>query len=122
MGEWTNFTCGVHCSLSEYISWFVHVNGSTLPLFDGVVSGLTVHDQKCPGGPSACSTSHALKQETHSIALMLDHDLDIELPLVVYCALISVCKKNVPDCTTYSCYSQNAYLDIDGIRITVCMQ
>ena len=95
------------------------MNGSILPLFDGVVSGLTVHDQNFPGGLLACSTSHALKQETHSIALMVDHDLDIDLPLVVYCALISVCKKNMPDCTTYSCYSQNAYLDIDGTYYSV---
>ena len=109
VGEWTNFTCGVHCSQSEYITWFVHVNGSTIPLFEGAVSGLKV--QNYPQS-SLCSMSHALKKETHSIALMLNHNLD--LPLMIYCAVISVCKRNMPGCTTHSCYSQNTYLDIEG--------
>ena len=110
VGEWTNLTCGVHCSLSEYITWFVRANGSALPLFNGAVSGLKV--QNFPGS-SLCSTSHALTKETHSVALMLSHDLD--LPLMIYCTVISVCERNIPDCTTYSCYSQNAYLDTEGI-------
>ena len=110
IGEWTNFTCGIHCSLSEHITWFVLVNGSTFPLFEGTVSGMKIKNYP---GSSLCSTSNALKQEIHSVALMLSCDLD--LPLMVYCALVSVCKKNMPECTTISCYSQNAYLDIEGI-------
>lgn len=112
IGEWTNFTCSVYCSPSEYFSWFVRVNGSILPLFEGVVSGLKIKNY--PGGSSVCSTSRMLKQEIHTVALMLGRDLDLDLPLVVYCALISVCNKDMLDCTTYSCYSQNAYMDIEG--------
>lgn len=109
VGQWTNLICGAHCSLSKYISWFVHVNGSTIPLFEGAVSGLQVQNYQ---GSSLCSTSQVLKKEIHSVTLMFTHDPD--LPLLVYCALISVCEKSMPDCTTYSCYSQNAYLDIEG--------
>ena len=113
IGEWNNLSYEVQCSQSEYITWFVQANGYTLPLFDSVLNGLKV--QSYPES-ALCSKSHVLKRETHSVALMLSYELN-DLPLMIYCAVISVCKKNDLHCTPYSCYSENAYLYVQGTRI-----
>lgn len=100
----------------------MHVNGSTRPLYEGIVNGLKIHSHP---ETSLCSTSSVLNKETHSVTLMLNYERD--QPLALYCALISLCERDNPDhdCTTYSCYSENAYLNIEGmysIAVTALIQ
>ena len=84
--------------------WFV--NGSTLSLFQNTGLNFRRYPQH-----SYCSTSQIINEENHTLSLMTNYDIG---PLVIFCAVISGCKKSTPHCTSYTCSSESAHYEFQS--------
>ena len=100
-----NFSCIVHCSNTELITWFI--NGSPLP------SG-SIEFQRYPE-TSYCSQYHSMSNETHTLAIVASQTTS--LSLAVYCAVVTVCNKGALNCSEHTCFSENAYFEGTGMCI-----
>ena len=99
--------CTIQCSNSELITWFV--NGLPLPAFED-----ELHFQRYPKTPY-CSQQHSMSNETHTLSILTQNQsLTLSAPLVVYCAVVTVCNKGVSNCSEHACFSDNAYLELAG--------
>ena len=100
-----NFSCTIQCSNTELITWFV--NGLPLPAFED-----ELHFRRYPK-PPYCSQQHSMSSETHTLSIMaLNHTFSA--PLVVYCAVVTLCNKGASNCSEHTCFSKNAYLEPSG--------
>ena len=100
-----NFSCAIQCSHTELITWFV--NGLPLPAFKD-----EFHFQRYPK-PPYCSQQHSMSSEIHSLSILMLNQT-FSAPLVVYCAVVSVCNKDASNCSEHTCFSENAYLEPGG--------
>ena len=103
-GEWTFFSCKTLCTQNELIVWFV--NGSVLSSLEDRLF------QRSPNTPhSHCNNVSSSDTVTHALSLRFDHQFDI--PVNVYCAVLSICDitSNTRHCSPKICYSDVAYLE-----------
>ena len=97
-----NFSCIVQCSNTELITWFI--NELPLPAFEH-----ELHFRRYPKSPY-CSQQYSMSNETHMLSIMALNQT-FSAPLIVYCAVVTVCNKGALDCSEHTCFSENAYLE-----------
>ena len=107
VGEWAMFTCSIHCSPRELVTWFV--NGS--PVLSAESYGFKFRTDP---QHSHCNDTNS---EGFSSTLSLKVDHPIQYPKVnIYCAVVSLMCDLVssPNCTSTVCHSQLAHLEGNG--------
>ena len=97
-----NFSCIIQCSNTELVTWFV--NELPLPAFES-----ELNFEKYPKSPY-CSQQHSMSNETHALSIMTLTQT-FSGPLVVYCAVVTTCRKSASNCNGHTCFSENAYLE-----------
>ena len=104
--QWAHFSCQILCSQNELITWFV--NDSPLPSFESLIGAKF---RKHPASDHSHCNNLSIPNETqHVLSLQIDYSLDV--PLRVYCAVVSLCDQlNAINCTPMMCFSNTAYLE-----------
>ena len=106
-GQWVNFTCGIHCSQRDLVVWFL--NGSTLSVFQDTGLNFQQYPQH-----SYCGTSQTMNIENHTLSLMISYGFSF--PLDIHCAMISGCGEGADECVSYTCSSESARFEAQGIN------